>query len=396
MFDYYNYLDSYYGNTFYADNYLIYYFGTTTWTASPDGLINDRNRIIGKYSGYSAYVDLSYQFSETFDISLGVRYNDDEKEFSQQSLPDPGDSVLAYKVQTGFRTLLGPLTDKQDWDETTYRLVANWHPNDTTLLYASVTTGYKPGGFSSFSLEPNTGVWGQQETVPGVDRPGDFGPETVTSYDIGYKGTINGWMQLSATAFFYDYEDMQAIYNEGPVVVVDNIGQIDGVGVEAEANMALSENLSLRLGASWFDSEADNVQAFCGEGELITGDPNTCEGNSIPWAPEWTAFFILRGDYPYAGGEVFGQVAFTWEEDTRVGWPSKGIIHQNLDGIKQTDIMVGYRTDKWQISAYIENVFDELWYDAAYETGDPTVPYVEHAFGPARPRTAGMRFGYNF
>ena len=54
MFYYYNYLDAYNGDTFYADTYLLPYFGTTTWAASPDGLANDLNRIVGKYSGYSA------------------------------------------------------------------------------------------------------------------------------------------------------------------------------------------------------------------------------------------------------------------------------------------------------------------------------------------------------
>lgn len=398
MFDYYNYLDSYYENTNYADNYLIPYFGTTTWTSSPDGLINDRNHIKGKYTGYSGYVDLSYEFSDSFDVSIGLRYSFDEKEFSQLSLPDPGNSVLAYKVQTGYQTLQGPLKDKQDWNETTYRIVANWRPNETTLLFASVTTGYKPGGFGSFNIEPNTGtgIWGREIAVPGVDRPGDFGPETVTSYDLGYKGTlIGGRAQISVNAFFYDYEDLQAIFGTTPVIV-DNIGQVDGWGLEIDTNTALTDNFTLRLGLSWFDSEANNVQAFCGTGELITGNPDACEGNSIPWAPEWAAFAILNLNFPTGNGEIFGNVAWTWEEDTRVGWPDKSIIFQNLQGINQTDIVIGYRTEQWQISAYVENVFDELWYDAAYEDDDPASPYVENVFGPSRPRTVGIRFGYKY
>jgi iron complex outermembrane receptor protein len=75
-------------------------------------------------------------------MSFGVRYSYDEKEFSQEVLPDP--SLLAYKMQTGFSTPDGPLTDKKDWDEVTWRVVANWRPNDDTLLFGSITTGYKP------------------------------------------------------------------------------------------------------------------------------------------------------------------------------------------------------------------------------------------------------------
>ncbi|MDX1481916.1 MAG: TonB-dependent receptor, partial [Woeseiaceae bacterium] len=407
LFDYYNYLDAYYNQTYYCDYYLSYYFGSCTWTPSsvtaPDGttLINDRNRIIGKYQGYSAYVDLSYRFTNSFDVSLGLRYSYDEKDFSQEVLPDPGGSLLAYKVQTGFSTPNGPLRDKQDWDEVTWRVVANWRPTDTDLFFASITTGYKPGGFGSFNIEPGCpGLpFGLCVADPAVDRPGDFGPETVTSYEIGYKGTLlDGRSQLSANAFVYDYEDLQAIFNVGPRVVVDNVGQVDGYGVEVDSNTVLTDNFSVHVGVSWFDSEATNVQAFCSNGEIITGDIDVCEGNSIPWAPEWTAFAILNGSFPVSDGEMFGRIAWSWEDDYRGDWPERDVIFQRIQALDNTDIVVGYRTDVWQLSAYVENVFDNVWYDGNYSNDDPDpiIIYAEHTFGPSRPRTAGVRFSYEF
>lgn len=400
LFDYYNYLDSYYGNTYYADNLLSYYFGSATWTPSPDGLINDRNHIVGDYSGFSTYVDLSYKFTDTFDMSFGLRYSYDEKEFSQEVLADPGNSQLAFKVQTGFSTPNGPLSDKQDWDEITWRVIANWHPSDDSLIYGSVTTGYKPGGFGSFNIEPGCDTpFGLCVADPAVDKPGDFGPETVTSYEIGYKGTImGGRTQISTTAFFYDYEDLQAIFGIGPRTVVDNVGQIDGMGVEAEVKTALTDNIGFHLGMSWFDSEATNVQVFCTNGEILTGDPDACEGNSIPWAPEWTAFAILNASFPAGNGEVFGNVSWTWEDDYRGDWPDKDVIFQRIAAINKTDIFVGYQQNNWRISAYMENVFNSLWYDGNYanDDPDPVIIFTEHTFGPSRPRTAGVRFGYNF
>ena len=417
VFDYYHYLDAYFPSTvsptYYADilNDLL---GGTTWTPSATGLMNDRNRAIGEYSGYSGYVDLSYQFNDAFDVSLGVRYNFDEKEFSQEVLEDPGGSQITYRVATGFSTPNGPLTDKQDWDEVTWRVVANWRPNDSTLFFGSVTTGYKPGGFGSFNVEgPSCDaefIWGLCVASPGVDRPGDFGPETVISYEIGYKGTLmGGRTQISANAFIYDYEDMQAIFEIGPRVIVDNIGQIDGMGVEIDVSMALTENFRLRVGGSWLDTEATNVQVFCANGELLTGDPDTCEGNSIPWAPEFTALAVLNASFPTGNGEIFGNLAWTWEDDYRGDWPDPSVTFQRIPAINQTDIVVGYRQDNWRISAYVENVFDQLWYDGNYANedarntstnadGDPDdgTPYTEHVFGPSRPITAGVRFSYSF
>lgn len=398
LFDYYNAAGYPY------DYYLYYYFGSYTWTPSPDGLVNDRNRISGKYKGYSAYVDLSYEFNESFDVSIGARYSYDEKEFTQEVLPDPGGSLLAYKVQTGFSTPNGPLRDKQDWDEITWRLVANWRPADNTLVFGSIATGYKPGGFGSFNTESRIGdpcelPFGLCVADPATERPGDFGPETVTSYEVGYKGTVmDGRMQIAASAFYYDYEDLQAIYGVGPREVVDNIGEVDGTGAELDVNTALNENFNVHIGLSWFDSEATNVQAFCSNGEIITGDVNACEGNSIPWAPEWTAFAILNAKFPLANGEVYGNLAWSWEDDYRGDWPDEGVIYQRIPALNQTDLVVGYRQENWTLSAYVENVFDNVWYDGNVpnDDPDPVIIYVEHAFGPARPRTAGVRFGYEF
>ena len=135
---------------------------------------------------------------------------------------------------------------------------------------------------------------------------------------------------------------------------------------------------------------------FCEQGIPLAGDENACEGNSIPWAPEWTAFAVLRGGFEAGNGEIFGSVAWTWEDDTRVDWIGTEFINQQLALINQTDITIGYRTDNWSVRAYVENVFDGEWFDAAYPDDDPASPYVEHAFGPSRPLTAGIRFGYNW
>lgn len=404
LFDYYNYLDASNGNSYYCDYVLGYYFGACTWTPSSEtingvSLINDRNRIRGKYSGWGAYVDLSYRFNDSFDISFGLRYAYDEKDFSQESLPDPGGSLLAYRVQTGFQTPNGPLRDKQDWDDTTYRLVMNYRPTDTDLLFLSVTTGYKPGGFGSFNIEPGFpgALYGRYVVDYAVDRPADFDKETVISYELGYKGTLfNGSTQLAASAFVYEYEDLQAIFGLGPITIVDNVGTLDGQGFEIESTTALGDNFDVKFGASWFDSEANDVQAFCADGERLTGDPNACEGQSIPWAPEWTAFAVLNGGFPMGNGEIFGRLAWTWEDDRRVDWAPKSVLFQRVTGINQTDLMLGYRTDVWQAYGYVENLTDEVYYDGAGDGGNPANPYTQFDFGPARPRTFGVRASVQF
>jgi iron complex outermembrane recepter protein len=64
------------------------------------------------------------------------------------------------------------------------------------MMYASVTKGFKPGGYNSFSLANG---------LPTV-----FNEEKVLSYEIGAKGSFwNGRVQSSIAAYYYDYEDLQ-------------------------------------------------------------------------------------------------------------------------------------------------------------------------------------------
>ena len=137
----------------------------------------------------------------------------------------------------------------------------------------------------------------------------------------------------------------------------------------------------------------------------MTGSDQACEGNSIPWAPEYTAFAVIDGALPLAGGEAFGVLSWTWEDSIRGDWPGKDIIYQEIPMVNQADLQLGYRKDNWSVLAYVENIMDQNWFDGAYANGDVLpadspdyVPflYPEHTFGPARPRTAGVRVSYNF
>jgi hypothetical protein len=113
---------------------------------------------------------------------------------------------------------------------------------------------------------------------------------------------------------------------------------------------------------------------------------------------------MITAVFPTANGELFGNLAWTWEDDRRLDWtepsilfgPGTGIDFQEVEGINQTDVAFGYRNDSWSGSVYVENVFDELWYDGAADGGRPGNPYSQYDFGPARPQTIGLRLSYQF
>lgn len=389
VFDYYN---NYYGGAY--AYVLDYYFGTYTWTPSPDGgLMNDRNRIKGKYKGWAAYADLQYKFSDSFDMSAGIRFSDDRKDFSQQVLSDTS-IVLPHRVQTGYSTPNGPLRDNKSWSKPTYRVVANYHFGEASMLWASYSTGYKSGGYNSFSIANFEGaLWGRYAAIPGVDEPASFEEETVVSYEVGYKGTFNGGnTQVTLNGFIYDYKDLQSIFAVGPVQVVGNVGKVKGTGVEATLNHAFNENWTVGFGASWFDSEATGVQPLCDDTEI-------CEGNNLPWAPEWTGYMLVGGNFPIStGGAIYTDFRWSVESDRRTSWESIAEGPSiKIDGYDEAAFAVGYQsTGNWRLTAYVSNLFDNRYFDSAADGGADTNPYVNHDFGPSRPRTFGARVLWTF
>jgi iron complex outermembrane receptor protein len=410
-FNYYNYV--YYGNTERGCstdyfNYVFSYVYGYEFTPSSNGLINDYNDTVGDYEGYSAYVEVGYAFNDQFDVTAGLRYSYDERTYSNFRRPDIGGSLFAGAASGQVATPQGPVSGNGDWSAITYRLAANYRPNEETLLFGSVSTGYKPGGYDVYGftdIATGAGIPFGGEAIPGQAVPSRFEEETVTSYEVGYKGRLfDGRAQISWTAFFYQYEDLQSFTSienpggPGSIEVSGNAGKVDGWGSELEVYAALTNNINLRVGASWLDSEGTELQFFCGEGVNVGGDENSCEGESIPLTPEYTAFVVLNGAFPLGEGELFGNIAWSWEEEARGDWIPEALNPTNVvTFLNQTDIVLGYQTDSWTISGYVENVFDENWDDGSFVEqleGGPFFPQTR--FGPSRPRTAGIRGSYNF
>ncbi len=402
VFDFYN---TYYGGAY---AYVLYdSFGSYTWQPSPTGLMDDWNETKGVFQGWAAYVDLSFRFNDLWDASLGVRYNSDKKKMSQEVLtalnPSP---VLGNRVQTGFVTPNGPISDSRTWSKTTYRGVLNFRPNDDNLFYGSVTTGYKQGGYNSFKANPD-GLWGTVVALPGTHKPGSFEGEDVVSLELGYKATaLEGRSQIQLNVFSYKYEELQSTCGVPgqPGVVICNVGEVDAVGLEGVWNFAINENFTLGSGIAYFDSEATGIQAFCAEGERVLGDENACEGQPLPGAPEWTAYATLNAEFPAANGNWFGNLAWSWEDATRTGYlPLTPETTGFPEGARMTNefnevqALAGYRSENgWSLAVFVENLTDDEYYDAGGSGGDPANPYVQTDISPSRPRTAGVRFIYNF
>jgi iron complex outermembrane receptor protein len=272
------------------------------------------------------------------------------------------------------------------------RFLVRYQPTDTALLYASYTEGFKSGGFGSFALvdASGAGIGGGATDVSQADgaRPNTFAPEVADSYEIGYKDTLlDGNMNYSLNAFYYDYEDLQVVVADGGAASVQNVGKVKSKGLEGSVTTALGENFDLFVALSWLDSEATRLQSICG-----LPNPNGCEGSSLFWAPDFSGAAVLNGYFNLGQGEVKASIDATWESERGGGW--EGLESTRIPSYAEYSFRINYQSPgNWNVGAYVENFTDEFTYDGLNNNGG-LVP--SHFFGHRRPRTVGMRFGFEW
>ena len=129
---------------------------------------------------------------------------------SSHLLPGMG----AYYGLAGLSPSLVPqvTNNGSDWKKTTWRLGLSYQLTPKDMLFSSLSTGYKAGGFSDVQNICANGLNGNcADRSPGPHYTNlAWEPETVTNLEMGYKGRLlNNKLSLSATAFYSRYNDMQ-------------------------------------------------------------------------------------------------------------------------------------------------------------------------------------------
>ena len=299
----------------------------------------------------AAYGQFTMNLGEQWRFSAGGRVLKDDVTFTQDvrfEVP-AWDLVITNQLP---RTIVNPdgsieeLDGKLDDTAVTWRVALDYVPNDNILVYASVATGYKPGGFNAgFSLNA-------LQYLP-------FIHEEVTAIELGLKSTFaNGRAIFNAAAFTYDYDGMQAAtprVHQGIVFnSLDNLAEADVEGFEADIHWRPVDALDIKLGVSFLDTmnndPRSNFDGATGDAPRRLADSpeqtfNAAVAYEIPLANG--GMVRLFGDYYYQGNH-FKEVVNTipWE-----------ISQDQLNG----RITYIAPNGKWDIGVWGRNITDRAW-----------------------------------
>ena len=310
---------------------------------------------------YSIYGETSYSLSDQLRFISGLRYIEDEVESC---------------VKNFFTTVCDNLFGSSE--ETTGKVALEYDVDDDTMVYASFTSGSKPGGTNltygyTTQAELNAAFLFTSPLVdPLVFRT--FEAEAVDSMEFGLKTDLyDGRARANIAIFSYDYENLQFQatdpdpYRGG----VANIPESEMSGVEIEFTGLVSDQLTFDMNLAFLDSEVsadyealDNVTAyqyFWGEEDLRLGLRTNIKGNELAKTPEFTADVSLKYETVMSSGTLFTGI---------LQYVKRGEFQQRVnnnplvDAIDAYDILnltasFDFVGDKWGLDLMILNASDE-------------------------------------
>ncbi|WP_133366590.1 TonB-dependent receptor [Qipengyuania sediminis] len=359
---------------YYLDAKADTLFDTRLFTTVP-GLTAFTNAQIDT-STYAIFADASFDVTEQISLSLGGRYTWDERRgyILRQSYLGGGSPVFG-----GAGTLFGApstnFTGTADFEKFTPRASISFKPTPDHNIYASYSKGFKGGGFDPRGVGTNApAAIPFQPTNAEVAEFLSFDPETVDSYEIGYKGNLFGnALYVAAAAFYADYTDVQIPGSVACTVlvggvatpsfcgVVSNAGKATFKGLELEATARLGAGFTLSGAFGYIDAQYDEFIA-----NIAALPTDVAEFRRVQNTPEFTG--NLNANYAAALGE--GELNL----NAGVSYRSKTFQFEvpnpflDQDGYALVDASISYTAPggRWSVGVFGKNLTDERYKTSGY------------------------------
>lgn len=289
-------------------------------------LARDQNVVEGDNKALGIYGDIRWAATDALALTAGVRWTRDEKDWCTAGL-----------AELGFIGVNTPekICDSETWSEFTPRLVADYVVNDGTMLYGSVSRGYKAGGFNPAAADFDGDFFG--------DAVAAFDPETNISYEIGAKNEfLDGSMRLNAAVYFSDYEDLQVASATLGGILISNAAEAEVKGLELDWTFVPSANWTLNANYSYIDSEyTDGV----------------LKGNTLNYAPENSYAVSAKYDMAVGDGNIGWFALYSYQSDFFFDPTNQ----REEDGYGLLGAKVTYTpaSERWEVSVSGDNLTDE-------------------------------------
>ncbi|HMO74377.1 MAG TPA: TonB-dependent receptor [Sphingopyxis sp.] len=316
--------------------------------------------------GAAVYGQGSYSLGDTFRLTGGLRYSHNVKSIDGVN--------SAFNSGTGALLFSRPYEGRVSMDRVDWKAGFEWDLSPDSMAYASIATGFTPGGFST-----GPEVIGQLPAKP-------FAPVTLTSYAGGLKNRFaDGMLTLNLEGFYYDYKNYQISARDVITAqnLVYNAEKSTVYGFQLDSRLKPDRANELAVSATYLHAKADRLATPGG----------SFDGVDLPFSPRWTVNAYYQHAFEAGGGaEVRASANFKY---TSGRWTiyTQAAPGYYQEGNTSTALNLGYHAadDRWSIQAYVRNLEDKLVKTACINAvPGPAACYFEP------PRTYGLLAGFKF
>jgi len=299
-----------------------------------------------KSEAYALFADATYEIVDRLFFTGGVRYSSEKRTAHNET----------------YSTIVGPIgedTNSKTFDSTTPRAVLRWELSDRSSVYASWSQGFKSGVFNA----------------PHQDLSDAVPPEEIDAYEIGYKAAFSGGARFTASAFYYDYQNLQAASYLNSSVILSTAGEAEIYGAEAQLSTPLGHGFSVDAGLAYTHArykDYDGAQRFdqcldpvaCGPafGVMIASDVQA-DGNEMQRAPTWSGNLGIRYETRLDNGSSIALNA-NYHYTSRIFFDSAEQASQGAYGLANLRATWTAKDDRLAVSLFGANLTDEEYITA--------------------------------
>jgi iron complex outermembrane receptor protein len=322
--------------------------------------------------------------SDSLSLELGLRYTYDEKSSRRRFELFAPDIRVAQDFPpflAGVGTPLNTISGKEDWDALTPKIALSYAPRDGLLTYASVSRGFKSGGFdgrgsTEFQFQP-------------------FSPETVWTFEGGVKSSwLENRLAMNATYFYSRYRDLQVTsFGRDAETgffqsLFSNAAAARIQGVEFELAARPMDRLSINATVGFLDAEYKEFIT------LVNGVPEDVSDRDLINSPKWNASLGATWEQPVGNGllGVFHLDA-AYRGDVANEITDSPTLRQDEYILLNAFISVKTDDDRWELRAGGKNITGREIRVQGFNLAE--FPGVETAFFSNR-RSWDLRLFYHF
>lgn len=333
----------------------------STVTGAPIALPNIISAaIVSKYTEFSGFANATYHFTDKLKLLAGVRYSHDEQPYDQDY---SGLLVGARRVNIA-----------SDTDSVATFLVSpQYEIARNNLVYLRISSGYRPGG-------PNAVPPPTVATAPNT-----FQPDTLTSYEVGYKGALfDRRLTLEIAGFYTDWDNIQIQTSAGGFNFFVNGGSASSRGGEITARLTPLRGLTLGLNGSYIDAVLTSSAPAAGG----------VDGDRLPFVPHVSG--SVTADYTrrlVEGWDLLLDGSVNYTGSRRSDYTLRA--NDEVPSFTTVNLRIGVEHNDWGFSLYAKNVNDSRGIVALASRGlTPTAnPFAASII---QPRLIGAEVSYKF